>query len=149
MSIRNLDALFHPKSVAIIGATERLGSIGAAVTRNALAGGFAGPIHFVNLKDSTIQGRKAVRRVRELETPADLAVIATPPDTVAGLIDELGRAGTRAAVVITAGFGEGGDPDGARRRQAVLDAAKPYLLRVVGPHCLGFLAPALGRNLSF
>jgi acetyltransferase len=153
MSIRNLDALFHPKSVAVVGATERPGSIGAAVTRNALAGGFAGPIHLVNLKGGTILGRKAVKRVRDLATPPDLAVIATPADTVPGLVGELGRAGTRAAVVITAGFGEGGDrerdAEGARRRQAVLDAAKPHLLRVVGPNCVGFLAPSLGLNLSF
>jgi len=78
MSIRNLDALFHPKSVAVVGATERAGSIGAAVTRNVVGGGFAGPIHLVNLKGGTIAGRKAVRRARELPAPADLAVIATP-----------------------------------------------------------------------
>ncbi len=149
MSVRNLDALFQPKSVAIVGASERPGSIGAAVTRNALAGAFAGPIHLVNRKGGTIMGRAAVKRARDLPAPADLAVIATPPATVPGLIDEFGRAGTRAAVVITAGFGEGGNKDGARLRQAVLDAAKPRLLRVVGPNCVGFLAPALGLNASF
>src|SRR5262245_23141787 len=106
MSVRNLDALFHPKSVAIVGATERPGSIGEAVTKNALGGGFAGPIHLVNRKGGTILGRAAARRVRDLPAPADLAVIATPPDTVAPLVAELGEAGTRAAVVITAGFGE-------------------------------------------
>ncbi len=149
MSVRNLDALFHPKSVAIVGASERPGSIGAAVTRNALAGGFAGPVHLVNRKGGTILGRGAVKRVRDLAVPPDLAVIATPPETVPGLVAELGRAGTRAAVVITAGFGEGGNTEGARRRQAILDAAKPHLLRVVGPNCVGFLAPTLGLNASF
>lgn len=149
MSVRNLDALFHPKSVAIVGASERPGSIGAAVTRNALAGGFAGPVHLVNRKGGTILGRGAVKRVRDLAAPPDLAVIATPPETVPGLVAELGRAGTRAAVVITAGFGEGGNTEGARRRQAILDAAKPHLLRVVGPNCVGFLAPSLGLNASF
>src|SRR5687768_3138814 len=149
MSVRNLDALFRPKSVAIIGASERAGSIGAAVTKNALAGGFAGTIHLVNRKGGTIMGRKAVRRPRDLADPADLAIIATPPETVAPLIGELGAAGTRAAVVITAGFGDGNDPEGARRRQQILDAAKPHLLRVVGPNCVGFLAPSLGLNASF
>ena len=149
MSVRNLDALFQPKSVAVIGASERPGSIGAAVTRNALGGGFAGPVHLVNLRGGSIGGRRVMRRVRDLAAPADLAVIATPPETVAPLIGALGRAGTRAAVVITAGFGEGRDPEGARRRQLVLDAAKPHLLRVVGPNCVGFLAPRLGLNLSF
>ncbi len=149
MSVRNLDALFHPKSVAIVGASERPNSIGAAVTRNALAGSFSGPIHLVNRKGGTIMGRSAAKRVRDLAAPPDLAVIATPPETVPGLIGELGRAGTRAAVVITAGFGEGGNAAGARLRQAMLDAAKPHLLRVVGPNCVGFLAPPLGLNASF
>ncbi len=149
MSVRNLDALFQPKSVAIVGASERPGSIGAAVTRNTLAGSFKGPVHLVNRKGGTIMGRTAVKRVRDLGTAPDLAVIATPPDTVPGLIGELGHAGTRAAVVITAGFGEGSSEEGARRRQAMLDAAKPHLLRVVGPNCVGFLAPALGLNASF
>jgi len=149
MSVRNLDALFHPKSVAIIGASERAGSIGAAVTKNALSGGFAGPIHLINRKGGTIMGRTAAKRAGDLAAPADLAIIATPPETVAPVIDELGRAGTRAAVVITAGFGEGSDPEGARRRQQMLDAAKPHLLRVVGPNCVGFLAPRLGLNASF
>src|SRR5918995_5369511 len=103
MSVRNLDALFRPKSVAIIGASERPGSIGAAVTKNALGGGFPGAIHLVNRKGGTILGRAAAKRVRDLAAPADLAIVATPPDTVAGLIGELGAAGTRAAVVITAG----------------------------------------------
>jgi acetyltransferase len=149
MSIRNLDALFRPRHVAIIGATERAGSIGAAVTRNALGGAFKGAIHLVNRKGGTILGRAAVKRVSALPAPPDLAVIATPPETVAPLIAELGLAGTRAAVVITAGFGEGGDAEGARRRQQVLDAARPHLLRVIGPNCVGFLAPRLGLNASF
>jgi acetyltransferase len=149
MSVRNLDALFRPKSVAIVGASERPGSIGAAVTKNALSGGFKGAIHLVNRKGGTILGQRAVRRPADLAAPADLAIVATPPETVAPLIGELGRAGTRAAVVITAGFGEGGNEEGARRRQAVLDAAKPHLLRVVGPNCVGFLAPTLGLNASF
>ena len=97
MSVRNLDALFHPKSVVLVGASERAGSIGAAVTKNALGGAFAGPIHLVNKKGGTIMGRAAARRVRDLPAPADLAIIATPPETVAPLVAELGEAGTRAA----------------------------------------------------
>jgi len=149
MSIRNLDALFHPKSVVLVGGTDRAGTVGAAVTRNALAGGFAGPIHLVNRRGGTIAGRKALKRVGDLPAPADLAVIATPPETVADIVGELGRAGTRAAVIITAGFGEGANEEGARRRQQVLDAARPHLLRVVGPNCVGFLAPHIGLNVSF
>jgi acetyltransferase len=149
MTTRNLDALFHPKSIAIIGATERAGAVGAAVTRNALGGAFAGPIWLVNRKGGRIAGRPAPRSIRELPAAPDLAVIATPPDTVPPLVAELGAAGTRAAVVITAGFGEGSDPRGAARRQAMLDAARPHLLRLVGPNCVGFLAPRHGLNASF
>src|SRR5207344_515101 len=80
--------------------------------------------------------------------PADLAVVATPPDTVPGLVAELGARGTRAAVVITAGFGELG-VRGRALQQAALAAARPYLLRLVGPNCVGIMVPGLGLDASF
>ncbi|MCW5771548.1 MAG: bifunctional acetate--CoA ligase family protein/GNAT family N-acetyltransferase [Rhodospirillaceae bacterium] len=149
MSVRNLDAVFKPKSVVLVGASDRAGSIGAAVTKNTLGGSFAGDIHLINRRGGTIAGRRALKSPAELPAPADLAVIATPPETVPQVVAELAAAGTRAAVVITAGFGEGSDPEGKKRRQQVLDAARPHLMRVVGPNCVGFLAPRLGLNASF
>ncbi|MBS0539129.1 MAG: CoA-binding protein, partial [Proteobacteria bacterium] len=151
MSIRNLDRLVAPRSVVVVGASARKGSVGDAVTRNLLAGGFKGGIHLVNVKGGEIAGRPVSKSLAGLPAPADLAVIMTPPDTVPGLIDELGRAGTRAAVVITAGPGSGafGRVANAQWRDKLLKAAQPHLLRIVGPNCIGIAAPRIGLNASF
>jgi acetyltransferase len=145
MSTRNLDKLMTPRSVVAIGASARPGSVGEAVTRNLLAGGFQGEIHLVNLKGGEIAGRPVQRSVKELKAPADLAVIMTPPETVPRLVIELGERGTRVAVVITAGSGE----DNGRWRKRILDVAQPYLMRIVGPNCIGYAAPRLGLNAGF
>ncbi len=145
MSIRNLDKLLSPASVVAIGATNRAGSVGEAVTRNLLGGGFKGEIHLVNLKGGEIGGRPVLKSVRDLKAPPDLAVIMTPPASVPRLVMELGQLGTRVAVVITSGMGE----DMPRWRQRILDAAKPYLMRIVGPNCIGYAAPRLGLNAGF
>lgn len=151
MSTRNLERLMAPRSVVAIGASERPGSVGTAVTHNLLAGGFQGDIHLVNLKGGTIAGRTVFRKVSDLPAPADLAVIMTPAETIPGLIVALGEAGTPAAVVISAGPGHGADAASvnARWRQRVLRAAQPYLLRIIGPNCIGYAAPKLGLNASF
>jgi acetyltransferase len=148
MSIRNLQHLFAPGSVAVIGASDRPGSVGATVYRNVLAGGFDGRIFAVNARHATVAKRPAYARIGELPEPPELAVICTPAATVPGLIGELGRAGTRAAVVLSAGLGAPG-ADGSTLRQQMLDAARPWLLRVLGPNCLGLLVPGIGLNASF
>jgi len=142
MSIRHLDRLLEPHAVAVVGASDRIGSVGATVWRNLRAGHHAGPIRAVNPKHATIDGEAAYARVGDLPEVPDLAIVCTPPATVAALIDELGRLGTRAAIVMTAGL----DAD---EKQAMLDAARPYLLRVLGPNCLGLLSPHRGLNASF
>ena len=149
MSIRNLDALFSPTTIALIGASNRPGSVGAVLARNLFDAGFEGPILTVNPRERAIRSALNYHTVSELPLAPDLAIIATPPDTVPGLISELGERGCRAAVVITAGFGEGEHADGQVLKQAMLDAAKPYLMRIVGPNCLGILAPHQGINASF
>ena len=149
MSIRNLEFLFKPRSIALIGASNKPHSVGAVLARNLLRGGFGGPIMPVNPRETAIEGVLTYRDVASLPMVPDLAIVATPPDTVPGVIGELGRAGTRAAVVVTAGFGEGGSEEGHKRRQAMLDAAKPYLLRIVGPNCLGVALPGVGVNATF
>ncbi|MEX2643443.1 MAG: CoA-binding protein, partial [Acetobacterales bacterium] len=147
MTVRNLDFLFAPKSVALIGASPRPATVGDVVIRNLRAGGFAGPIMLVNPKHRTIDGLPVHPDVASLPTVPDLAIIATPPATVPGLIADLGRRGTKAAIVITAGFGAG--TEARRLKQAMLDAARPHLLRIVGPNCLGVLVPGIGLNASF
>ncbi|TFW13755.1 bifunctional acyl-CoA synthetase/GNAT family N-acetyltransferase [Massilia arenosa] len=148
MSVRNLQHLFAPRSVALIGASDRPGSVGATVLNNLLAGGFHGAIYPVNPRHTTLHGLTVHARVAHLPEVPELAVICTPPATVPGLIEELGRAGTRAAIVLTAGLGA---LDGAHRtlRQAMLEAARPYTLRILGPNCVGLLVPGLGLNASF
>jgi acetyltransferase len=131
MSVRNLDKLFAPRSVALIGATPRPGSVGAVVARNLRRAGFAGEMMLVNPHHDAIDGLTVHPDVASLPKGPDLAIIVTPPDTVPGLVGELAERGTRAAVVITAGFGELGKQGGSLQ-QAMLDAAKPHLLRMSG-----------------
>jgi acetyltransferase len=149
MSIRNLSALFRPESIAIIGASTRAGSVGNVLMRNLLAGGFQGVILPVNPKSVSVQGVLAYPDVKELPLTPDLAIIATPPETVPGIISHLGARGTRAAVVITAGFREGGEEAGKRLEQEMLDAARAHCLRIIGPNCVGIAVPEIGLNASF
>lgn len=149
MSIRNLNALFEPKTIALVGASNRPNSVGAVLARNLLEAGFAGPILPVNPKERAIRSTLCYNAIGELPTAPDLAVLSTPPETVPGLIAELGQRGCKAAIVITAGFGEGERAEGLALRQRLLDAARPHLLRIVGPNCLGLLSPPTGINASF
>jgi len=149
MTIRNLDRLFRPTSVAVIGTSTRPGSLGHTVFQNLVAGGFGGGLFAVNPKGGEIAGRVIHPNIAALPKVPDLAVIVTPPDTVAPLVAELGAQGCKAGVIITAGFGEGGQIEGARRRDAVLAAARPHLFRIVGPNCLGIMVPGIGLNASF
>ncbi len=149
MSIRNLDYLFKPESVALIGASPRPGSVGFVLVKNLTTGGFSGEVMLVNPKYERIGDLACYPDVAGLPRAPDLAVISIPPRQVPGAVAALGERGTRAAIVITAGFGEGGEAEGRKLQQAVLDAARPYLLRIVGPNCLGILAPGVGLNASF
>jgi len=149
MSIRNLEALFQPKSIAVIGASERPGSIGRILSENLLNGEFEGPIYPVNPKYKQLLGVPVYRKLSSLPSAPDLAVIVTPPATVADLVAALGHLGTRGVCVISAGFSEIGNDEAKNRQQAVLDAARPHTLRIIGPNCLGILVPGVGLNASF
>jgi len=142
MSIRNLEGALDPASVAVIGASQRRGAVGEVVLRNIVAAGFRGAVYPVNPKYDEVQGLRCYRRVADLPEAPDLAVIMTPPATVPQLVSQLGERGCRIAVVITAGIG-------GELRQQLLDAARPHLLRLIGPNTIGLLAPHLGLNASF
>jgi acetyltransferase len=141
MTIRNLDKLLAPGSVALAGASGEAGSVGYNVASNLLAAGFKGEIFFLNPKHSSVLDHPCHASVFDLPRAPDLAVIATPPHTVPGLIADFAKMGTRAAVVITAGLGAG--------KQSMLDAAKPSCFRILGPNGLGLMLPPLGLNASF
>ena len=149
MSIRNLQFLLRPRSVAVIGASDRPGSVGATVIRNALAGGFAGPIWPVNLRHTVVAGQRAYRSVGRLPEAPDLAVLCTPPQAVPGLVSELGARGCRAAAVVTSGLESTRMPDGSTAVESMLAAARPHCLRILGPNCVGLLVPGIGLNASF
>jgi acetyltransferase len=149
MSVRNLESLFQPRSVAVIGASDRPGSVGAVVLSNLKAGGFAGSIWPVNLRHATVGGGPAWPDGASLPATPDLAVICTPSHTVPDLIAQLGAKGTRAAVVLSAGLRERAGDGSSTLEQAMLEAARPHLLRILGPNCIGLLVPGLGLNASF
>jgi acetyltransferase len=148
MSSRNLEYLLAPHSVALIGASDRPASVGSMVMRNLVAGGFDGPIWPVNLKRSQVAGHVAYATVADLPEAPDLAIICTPAPTVPALIAALGTRGTRAAVVLSAGL-ENRGPTGATFSAAMLSAARPHGLRILGPNCVGMLLPRIGLNASF
>jgi acetyltransferase len=148
MSVRNLDKLFNPASVVLVGVTPRPGAVVTVVARNLRRAGFGGELMLVNPHHSTIDGLTVHPDIPSLPRVPDLAVIVTPPETIPPLIGELGERGTRAAVVITAGFSELGER-GQSLQRATLDAAKPHLLRIVGPNCLGIMVPQRRLDTTF
>jgi acetyltransferase len=146
MTIRNLNFMFNPSSVALIGASQKPGSIGAVLARNLVTAGFKGDIFLVSPKDSTIEGLPAYPDLDSLPKTPDLAVIATPPETIPQLIEKLGSLGTRSAVVITAGFRENDSKVGQPLYDRMLNSARPNLLRIMGPNSLGVMVPGVGLN---
>ena len=145
MSTYALDAVFRPKSVAVVGASTRERSVGRAVVRNLREAGFEGPVGLVNPKYRQIGGVPAVKRLADLPFKPELVVVSTPAVTVPGVIEEACRVGARAALVITAGLGQG--PGSLLEK--VREIARPHGLRIVGPNCLGVMAPHARLNVSF
>lgn len=145
MSTYRLDKLFAPRSVALIGASPREGSLGRTILRNLREAGFVGRLSLVNPRYSAIDGLTCHPKVSDLDHVPDLVVIAVPPDAVPGVVGEAGRKGVSAAIVITAGLGHG---PGSLAEKARL-AARAHGLRLVGPNCLGVMAPPVNLNASF
>lgn len=144
MTVRNLDALFRPKSVAVIGASERPGSAGAMVWARVLEGGFDGPLWPVNPKYETLGGHTVIGDAGDLPQAPSVAVICTPPATWPALIHKLGGLGTRAAIIV----GEARSEEDRLALRHALSAARPHLLRIVGPGSLGVVSPAMRAHLG-
>jgi acetyltransferase len=145
MSTYRLDKLFSPRSVAVVGASPRETSPGHAVLRNLRAAGFQGPIGLVNPHYREIAGVTAVKTYADLSAVPDLIVIAAPPPAVPSIVAAAGEAGTGAAIIITSGLGHGA----ASFAQTCEETARANGLRLLGPNCLGLLAPAANLNASF
>ncbi|MDB5397593.1 MAG: family N-acetyltransferase [Rhodospirillales bacterium] len=148
MSTRNLEMFFSPRSIALIGASRRPRAVGAVVAENLLSSDFDGIVMPVNPHEPAIRGVLAYKDIESLPMAPDLAVIATPAVSVPGLVADLGRRGCRAAIILTAGF-EAGDAGGQGQRALVRKAARDNDVRIIGPNCLGIMAPHRGINASF
>jgi acetyltransferase len=140
--------IFEATSVALVGASERDGSLGTVVLKNLVDAGFEGPIYAVNPRYETVQGRKCYSSVQDIEQPVDLAVVVTPADAVPDVLDDCGASGVSAAVILSAGFREAGE-DGLTLEQAVLDTARRHRIRFIGPNCLGIMRPDFKLNATF
>jgi acetyltransferase len=149
MSVRNLEYFLKPNSIAVIGATDRPGSVGNVLMKNLVNANFEGLIYPVNPKREWVAGIKAHPAVSDLPQAPDLALIATPPASVPEIVRDLGAKGTKAAIIITAGFAEGGQKHGLELQQKMLQFARPHLLRIIGPNCLGIQVPGSKLNASF
>jgi acetyltransferase len=143
-----LTPLFEPKSIAIVGASETPGSVGATLVRNMRDSDYAGKLYLVNPRHATVFGEPSFESVETIPHRLDLAVICTRSATVPGIIDACGRAGTRSAAVISGGFSESG-PHGAALERAAVESARRHRLRLLGPNCLGLMRPGSGVNLTF
>jgi acetyltransferase len=143
-----LDAIFHPTSIAVIGATEKEGSVGRTILWNLLSSPFGGTVYPVNPTRRAVLGVKAYPSVGAIGEAVDVAVIVTPATTAPALVEECGEAGVRGIIIISAGFKEIG-PAGVELERQVLEAARRYGIRVVGPNCLGIMNPIGRMNATF
>jgi acetyltransferase len=145
VSTYRLHTLLAPRSIAVVGASPRDGSLGRIVLRNLRGGGFAGAVHLVNPHHAEIEGLKAVPSLDALATPPDVLVVTAPPPAVPEIIASAGARGVAAAVILSAGLGHG--PDSLA--EATRMAARAHGLRVLGPNGIGLIVPAVRLNASF
>ncbi len=143
-----LDAIFSPKNVAVIGATESVGTVGRTILWNLISNPFGGAVFPVNPKRPSILGIKAYPNIRSVPEVCDLAVIITPAPTIPGIIQECVEAGVKGAIIISAGFKETG-PEGLALEQQILSIARKANMRIIGPNCLGVMNPLTGLNATF
>jgi acetyltransferase len=148
MGLRHLDRLFHPRSIAVIGASPKADAIGGAVMTNLVEGGFAGEVLPINPKYDEIQGRRCWAHLADVPSAPDLAVVAIPIDKVPDVIEEGARTGLKGAVILSAGGRETGEK--GRRLEAIIkEKADAGGIRIIGPNCLGIACTESRLNASF
>lgn len=143
-----LTSLFEPKSVAVIGASDKEHSVGGIIFKNILTSGYKGRLYAINPKHDAIQGEPAYKSIEEIGARVELAIIAVRAQSVPQLIEQCGRSGVRNVIVISSGFSESGHV-GANIERKMLEIARSYNVRILGPNCLGLIRPELGLNGTF
>jgi len=144
----NLDRIFNPKSIAVIGASNKEGSVGYAVMKNLTELGFTGRVYPVNIHRREILGFKAYENVEKLPEVVDLAIVVVPAKIVPEVVEQCGEAGILGIIIISAGFKEVG-PEGKALEDRILEIKDKYNLRILGPNCLGIIRPSIHLNATF
>jgi acetyltransferase len=148
MQTHYLTPLFSPKSIAMFGASDRKNSVGEVVFKNLISTGFKGKIYPINPKHDKVQGEKAYKTIEAVGKPVDLAVVATPAKTIPAIVQACGEHGVKTMIILSAGFRETGTV-GRRLEDKVVELAKEYGIRFIGPNCLGLIRPDKGLNITF
>jgi acetyltransferase len=147
MGTQKLDRIFNPKTIAVIGATNNPKSVGYHLFKNIIGSDFDGIAYPINPNRKSVQGVKAYPDITKVPDKIDLAIIATPANTVQTIVEQCGKAGVHGAVVVSAGFNETGNE--TKAHDELLHTAKKYGMRIIGPNCLGFIRPEIHLNASF
>ncbi len=148
MGVENLDKFFNPRRIAVVGASEKERSVGARLLRNLIGVGYKGAVYPVNPFRPTVQGITAYPTVERIPRQIDLAIIATPAHTVPQIVEECGKAGVTALVIISAGFKEAGD-EGKKFENQIHELKDRFNMRIIGPNCLGIMRPSVKLNATF
>ncbi|MFX1563916.1 MAG: acetate--CoA ligase alpha subunit, partial [Promethearchaeota archaeon] len=148
MVMMNLNKIFNPSSIAVIGASDKEGSVGYTLMRNLTQLGYEGKVYLVNIRLNEISGQKVYQRVEQLPEKVDLAIIATPAKTVPKVVEECGKAGIMGIIILSAGFKEVG-PEGKALEDEILKLKQKYNLRIIGPNCFGIMCPRIRLNATF
>ena len=146
--MNTLKNIFEPDTVAVIGASNNEGSVGYALISNMIGSGFKGTVYPINFKHKSIYGVRSYAKLNDTRDEIDLAIIATPSATVPDLVKQCGEYGVKGIVIISAGFMEAGT-EGRKMTETILNYAREYNMRIIGPNCLGFIRPSIKLNASF
>ncbi len=148
MDSLNLDRIFHPRSIALIGASHEEGSVGYILMKNLTEMGYEGHVYPVNLRKQELLGKKAYPTVSQLPEIVDLAIIATPASTVPDIVEQCGNSGIRGLIIISAGFKEAGEA-GKILGEKIIEIKNKYDMSIIGPNCLGVIHPDINLNATF
>ncbi|MCV6636752.1 bifunctional acetate--CoA ligase family protein/GNAT family N-acetyltransferase [Candidatus Albibeggiatoa sp. nov. NOAA] len=148
MSQHYLTPLFAPKSIAVFGASSSPDSVGSILFKNLLDGGFKGAVYAINIKYEKVLDQKVYRNIKEIGKPVDLVIITTPARTIPQIIEACGEVGVKTAVILSAGFREAG-AEGVRLEHKIVEIAKRYGIRFIGPNALGIMRPSINFNGTF